>query len=111
VILGVAAGIITTVTATESVSRTQKAEAALTDATEAVKALPYQSCATTYPAVAGATITGIEYLQPGSQGEVYATGPGSCTPATNVAQRITVSVDGRSAAIVKRNPAATAVTP
>ncbi|UDY37958.1 type IV pilus modification PilV family protein [Dermatobacter hominis] len=109
VILGVAAGIITTVTATESVARTQKAEAALTDATEAVKALPYQPCAATYSAIPGAAVTAVEYLQPGTGGEVYATSP--CSVATDVAQRITISVDGRTAAIVKRNPSATAVTP
>ena len=115
VVLGVAAGIITTVTATESVARTQKAEAALTDATEAVKALPFQPCATltppTYAAIPGASITSIEYLQPGTDGEVFASGPGTCAVETDVAQRVTVAVDGRSAAIVKRNPAATAVTP
>ena len=109
VILGLAAGILTTVRATRVVSRTQKAEAALSDATESVKASPYVTCAVrqTYVPSAG-SVTAVAYLQDGSAGEVF--GP-TCDADTDVAQRITVEVDGRSADVVKRDPEASAGTP
>ncbi len=108
VILGLAAGILTTVRTTRIVSETQKSEAALSDATEVVKARPFQVCAgtTTYGPLPGATITTVEYLSSGVEGEQF--GP-TCDPTTDVAQRITVVIGGRSADVVKRDP--TGVTP
>ena len=110
VILGLAAGILTAVRATRTVSQTQKSEAALSDATEILKSRPYQRCAglTTYGTVPGATVSTIVHLQPGTQGEQFGT---ACDPATDTAQRITVVVGGRSAEIVKRDPSAAAVNP
>lgn len=108
VILGVAAGILTTVRASRVVSETQRAEAALSDAAEVVKARPYQACAdtTTYGPLPGATVTTVEYLRSGIDGEQF--GP-TCDPTTDVAQRITVVISGRTADVVKRDP--TGVTP
>ena len=108
VILGIAAGILTTVRATRSVSETQRAEAALSDATEIIKARPYQRCAdlSTYGTIPDVTVTTVEYLQAGAAGEKFAP---TCDPTTDAAQRITVVIDGRSADVVKRDP--TAVTP
>ena len=110
VILGLAAGILTTVRATRVVSQTQKAEAALSDATESVKAAPFVTCAeeTTYVPAKG-TVTAVWHLQSGTEGEVF---QDACGPSNaDVAQRITIRVDGRSADVVKRNPAASTVTP
>ena len=108
VIMGIAAGILTTVRATRTVSQTQKSEAALSDATEVLKARPYTRCAdtTTYGTLPGVTVTTVEYLRSGVDGEQF--GP-TCDPTTDVAQRITVAVGGRSADVVKRDPAG--VTP
>jgi Tfp pilus assembly protein PilV len=103
VIFGLAAGILTAVRATRVVSETQAAEAALTDATESVKAQPYSVCAdiTTYAPAVG-SVTAIEYLQSGTSGRQFGD---TCDPAADVAQRVTIEVDGRSADVVKRNPA------
>lgn len=103
VIMGIAAGILTALRATQTVSQTQRSEAALSDATETLKARPYSRCATnaTYGNVPGATITTVEYLQAGVEGERF--GP-LCDPTTDVAQRITVTIGGRTADVVKRDP-------
>ena len=108
VIMGIAAGILTTVRATRTVAQTQKSEAALSDATEVLKARPYQRCAdvSTYGTIPDVTVTTVEYLQAGAAGEQFAP---TCDPATDTAQRITIVVGGRSADVVKRDP--TAVTP
>ena len=110
VIMGIAAGILTAVRATRTVSQTQKSEAALSDVTEILKSRPYQHCAgtTTYGAIPGATVTSVVHLQPGTGGEKFGT---ACDPATDTAQRITVSVGGRSAEIVKRDASAAVVNP
>jgi Tfp pilus assembly protein PilV len=109
VILGIAAGILTTVRATRTVSLVQKNEAALTDATEQIKAAPYDasSCTPTYTTtVSGVQIRSVEFLDvpsavasPGTQTRFAA----NC--AANIAQRVTIRVDGRDTDIVKRNPA------
>lgn len=109
VILGIAAGILTTVRATRTVSQVQKSEAALTDATEQIKAAHYDtsSCSPTYTTnVAGVEVRSVEFLDvpsavasPGTQTRFVA----NC--AANIAQRITIRVDGRDTDIVKRNPA------
>lgn len=113
VILGIAAGILTAVRATRVVSETQRAEAKLTDATEAIKAKTYVECAspTSYavPEVANASVTAVRYLRADSGGTEFVD---ACPPAgTDLAQRITVVVGNRSAEVVKRNPASSGATP
>lgn len=105
VIMGIAAGILTSVRATRTVSETQKAEAALSDATETIKAKPFVPCAvsTSYGALAGVTVSTVVYLQPGTSGKTF--GP-ACPTGQDAAQQITVVVNGRKADIVKRDPAA-----
>lgn len=107
VILGIAAGILTTVRATRTVSATQKAEAALSDATETIKAEPYVRCAgvDAYGPIDGATVVAVAYLDPGSDGEMF--GLTCPDPAQDTAQRVSIVIGGRKADIVKRDPAVT----
>lgn len=113
VILGLAAGILTTVRATRTVSQTQRSEAMLTDATEAIKAQPFVSCATPasypLPAMTQVTVVAVTHLQNDGTGTQFAA---ACPAAAeDLAQRITVRAGNRRAEVVKRNPTLSGVTP
>lgn len=120
VILGIAAGILTAVKATRAVSETQRSEAALTNATEVVKAKLFVSCAgvnsygtpgvsAVIAEVPAATISDVTYLRTDSGGTQFT---GTCpAPNTDAAQRITIVVGKRTAEVVKRNPALSGVSP
>lgn len=113
VILGLAAGILTTVRATRTVSQTQRNEAMLTDATEAIKAQPFVPCATptsyALPAMPSVSVLAVTHLLNDGTGTEFTA---TCPPATeDLAQRITVRAGTRRAEVVKRNPAPSGVTP
>jgi len=108
VVLALAAGVFTMLRTTQEVSAAQRKQAALTQATESIKAEPFSQCATTatYAAAvpAGTTVDRIEYLDAPSAGAEVGTFRAACpsNPAEDRVQRITISIQGTSAQIVKR---------